>query len=1120
MAIHTASDEALFSAGAGLGQWTLTKMQMVNWGCYQGHVKVDIPPGQTIITGASGSGKSTLLDVHTALLYRTRARFNTASNRAERGRARGEGERNITKYMRGRVAGTRDRDGRATDRILREGTVWSALAETYIRRGGHTITLWAAFYLRPDESKPSVSRWAYRPSDFDISALAAFTGPDHSSRPLPKRAIADAFPGTEFCDGPTDFRSTAYDELGLTEQAARLLEDIQSSAGVESVTDLFRMLVLDQPGTYQAADTALEHFTSCAQAYQNLRDHEQQIEMLRPIRGWHEEMLRARNDAAFLSPLGATPNPSDSPFWHWVRDTESRLLEQSVETNRGRRHAAASAESDDAARVVSAKAALEAALRRVAAAGGDRLLLLEQQISEADAAAARAEQTRERYVVDLDGFLPVPTSAAEHSAHQVESRRWLAEFTDRDQGIQARRDSLAYRLGKAEDEAKELRAEAAYRVSRKDLIPERMDVDRREFAAAVGLDPERLPFLAELVDMDPQWEPWRMAVEKALGALAFQILVPARSANMYRQRVDPIPTTTRYQWVTVPDDEPLPATLDPATAAGRLQFKARHPYRAWLSCYLADRLNHVCVESGAELNTLPSRVRGLSLQGQVRDGRRGAHGGQSNHRHVIGFSPKTRLNEIVARLEALKLQIEEIKGVQKDAGDEQDRHHRERSARQRVVVSAWDEMDVSARRDDLGRLEDEKRRLRDDNAALDAAEQASEQAHGNYKDAIQALSLATSEVTNAQDEHRKLCERQDMVSSHQDRMLNADVAIPDLDRLTSRFTEWHGGPPTLDVLTHYHLSKFSSMLTGAAGQAKQTADTRHKGLAERFAAYNQKWEDPNRGIDPDVSFDEFNTILTERLAAGLDALRDKFVEWTSTVTGLELVKMKQQFDAAPKAIADRLHAINAVLEQINYSSRNGRISIASHPRRTPEVQNFAATLIALAEESTTDLTFDTAVTRFQRLQALMDQIDADKATDKGSRDRILDVRRHLSVEAEHHLDDGTLFATYDTLGDQSGGEMQELAMFILGAALRYQLGDIDTPYPRFAPVFMDEGMVKADPEHTDRALRVWSALGFQPLVALPVDKFESAQQGCPAPTLQISRDDRGISRIDLLTPRP
>ncbi|NYG57078.1 uncharacterized protein YPO0396, partial [Nocardioides daedukensis] len=96
---------------------------------------------------------------------------------------------------------------------------------------------------------------------------------------------------------------------------------------------------------------------------------------------------------------------------------------------------------------------------------------------------------------------------------------------------------------------------------------------------------------------------------------------------------------------------------------------------------------------------------------------------------------------------------------------------------------------------------------------------------------------------------------------------------------------------------------------------------------------------------------------------------------------------------------------------------------------------------------------------------------------------------HVEISAERfdHVT-GELKATYRTLGEKSGGESQELVAFIVGSALRFRLGDEMRSRPRFAPVFLDEGFVKADSEFAGRAVLAWRGLGFQLIVGVPLDK--------------------------------
>jgi uncharacterized protein YPO0396 len=107
---------------------------------------------------------------------------------------------------------------------------------------------------------------------------------------------------------------------------------------------------------------------------------------------------------------------------------------------------------------------------------------------------------------------------------------------------------------------------------------------------------------------------------------------------------------------------------------------------------------------------------------------------------------------------------------------------------------------------------------------------------------------------------------------------------------------------------------------------------------------------------------------------------------------------------------------------------------------------------------------------------------------------LVDVRNHVRVSAERiHATTGRHVALYDHIGEKSGGESQELIAFIVGAALRYQLGDAGAERPRYAPVFLDEALIKADAHFTKRAIGAWRGLGFQLIIGAPNDKYSAIE---------------------------
>jgi uncharacterized protein YPO0396 len=196
--------------------------------------------------------------------------------------------------------------------------------------------------------------------------------------------------------------------------------------------------------------------------------------------------------------------------------------------------------------------------------------------------------------------------------------------------------------------------------------------------------------------------------------------------------------------------------------------------------------------------------------------------------------------------------------------------------------------------------------------------------------------------------------------------------------------------------------------------------------------------------------------------------------------------------ASVEEIEDRLEPINAILRRLEFGAEKDRLRIRLRRLTPAHVQVFTRDLRELSRGTEGELDEEGMEARFTRLRAFMDQLRrADHAPDAGpsDRDRLLDVRRHVEISAERYDRlTGELRATYRTLGEKSGGESQELVAFIVGSALRFRLGDEMRSRPRFAPVFLDEGFVKADSEFAGRAVGAWKGLGFQLVIGVPLDK--------------------------------
>jgi len=81
-------------------QFHLSRLQVINWGVFDGYHSIPFSSGGALIAGASGSGKSSLLDaISLGFLPFNRRNFNASGDNTAAGSS--AGRRTVDKYVRG-----------------------------------------------------------------------------------------------------------------------------------------------------------------------------------------------------------------------------------------------------------------------------------------------------------------------------------------------------------------------------------------------------------------------------------------------------------------------------------------------------------------------------------------------------------------------------------------------------------------------------------------------------------------------------------------------------------------------------------------------------------------------------------------------------------------------------------------------------------------------------------------------------------------------------------------------------------------------------------------------------------------------------------------------------------
>lgn len=1103
----------------GATQWKAESLQMVNWGGFQGRTEVRYSlTGSTLISGASGTGKSTMLDAYLALMMPSDTPFNGASNDAG-GRARSVEQRNLVTYLRGKTdTSSVDGSDELQDQVLRGkdgGPVWGALGMTFVNTNGRKYTVVRVYYVKAGArlNGDVATTFAALDGYLDLSRLE----PLAASR-FDKRSMRAAFANIILFDTFAQFEQNLYTRLGIGpnggegRKALRLLARVQAGMQVKRVDSLYKSMVLEEPTTYAAAEKATAHFADIEASYMKMVDEAEKVKALRRLPDLQKELADGESEVDMIRQFGADLD-GPSPFRLWSLRKERALLDEAVVVNR-REHAEVTTRHNEAR---TNEADYDERLRQIAdekrANGGSAIDERTQRIADLQRSRLGVYEANIRFQTRTEPIgLIVPETVDEFAQAQVNAADFLSGFEARERSLNAEANGLREEeLAPLTEQQRTLLGERTSLQGRAGMVPRPLHEARVRMAEAAGLDPMNdLPFVAELIDVRPDEESWRRAIETTLGGLARVILVDRNTRDHLSRSIDGVRIRPRIQFqaVTLADHEDWSG--DPDYVSGKVLFK-ESPFSRWVQGRVSDDGNdHLCVPDPQSLSGPGARV---TPSGQTRNGDRGAHG-ESGEGNIIGFSNKRRLADIEELLAALDPQIDGVRKRIEDVEERLSDLRRQRDAHKYVEDTTWDSIDYLGVDRQVEDLEDEIRRLRAANEILDALQGEEERLRPLHAAANKERVLTEKRLEELAKQHGDLASDQDNVQDGIDAIVDnqtADVSPAQQTYLDTLYaTQWGDTDP--DVFRR-NLTPMKKRLREDLGNAQASIKKVTDSMEAMFENYKARWTEHNLGTSV-ASADGYREILDRIQAEGLHERRDKWRRELAKWSSDDLLELNDAFETAIEDIEARLEPVNEILFTLPFGGK-GHLQINLRRLPSEEVTRFRRTLRTLSSGIALETTDEQVETRFKQLRTFMADISVPEGHTKSStsqRDRLLDVRQHVYITAVCLNDNGNEVATYDTLGSKSGGETQELVAFIVGSALRYQLGDETRSWPRFAPVFLDEGFVKSDSEFAGRSVKAWQDLGFQLIIGAPLDKVTALEPHMDL-ILTVTKNSKGYSYI-------
>jgi uncharacterized protein YPO0396 len=1115
------SDSPLFyidGSTEGTTQWKAETFQMVNWGGFQGHHSIAISPTATLISGASGTGKSSLMDAYLALMMPSDTPFNGASNDAGSGRARSADQRNLMTYLKGKTDSTREADtGELHDQVLRgvDSATWGAVAMTFIDDNARRFTVLRAYFVPRGATKfhEITMKMATVDGALDLRELA-----DAVESKFDKRVLKNQFPAIDVFDTYAAFSQTLYTRLGIGAggeggKALRLLARIQAGQQVKTVDGLYKSMVLEEPATFAAADKAVAHFEDLERSYGAMLTEAQKAAVLERLPEHYNTYETATAKAAMIDTFGVH-RTGDTPFVLWSLATEAELLERAADTNRAARREIQAEFVRTRDDETALKARVAAVQRQQRDNGGDVLVTLQSELAQledrhADVVAERGKLTERTTALEIT----VDSEADFRTAH-ADADAFIAAFPSAERALDTKRTALQKEAYPIEEQMRALKQEKTFLTGRESLVPQHLHNARVMIAEAAGLEIEDLPFVAELIEIAPGEEDWRRAAEVTLSSLVRVMLVDESRLRALSEAIDPLSIPVRISFEGVRLAEHTEVETDPRYVSGKLVFK-NSPFSDWVQTRVqSSGVDALCVTDPAELAGGGARV---TQAGQTRNGKRGAHGFNKDQKPIIGFSSQARLDEITEDLATLSERVTALAAQASDISNRIAHLRLSKDAHQYILDTSWAEIDVDTASSRITQKTEESQRVLADSDVLRSLQTEEERLIGELEEAQKQKHTAERDSAALAAEQAVIVDRQDAVSVQLERITaNESVVLSDDHRehLNAHFA---AVSPQDDLAAFPGgLARLRDRLTQQSAQDRQSALSARDALVNIFVTFQDRWPDPNIGVSLD-SYTSYRDILDAVHTLGLHERRQEWKRRLSKWSGQDLVPLIGAFNTSIEEIEDRLRPINEILTTLPFGAGRDRLKIVLRRLHRDEGTAFRKELKQLSSGSTEEFTDDETENRFQRLQSFMRKIRRDDEGSRGAteRDLLLDVRKHVEITAVRTTPDGVEVSTYSSLGGKSGGESQELVAFVVGAALRFQLGDESRTRPRFAPVFLDEGFVKSDSEFAGRSVAAWKGLGFQLIVGSPLDKVTALE---PSMNLVLSMTKNTTTGYSYITP--
>ncbi|KMO69229.1 ATP-binding protein [Mycolicibacterium obuense] len=1067
-------------------QFHLSRLQVINWGVFDGYHSIPFSEGGALIAGASGSGKSSLLDaISLGFLPFNRRNFNASGDNTAAGSS--AGRRTVDKYVRG-AWGQRSDGGTSRVMYLRgDGTAWSAVAVTYASDSGRTVTGLVLKWLTGESRNDSSSRFVLGDGDLGIE--------DVCNRWAAGRFDTGVFKenGWRFTTKvESQYLAQLYATIGIraSDAAQQLLGKAKSLKSVGGLEQFVREFMLDEPDSLARLPEALKQIDPLVEARELLAVAQRKRKILGDI---EKIQQRYASESTDLGIIDLVDLPMVRAYTDHVRLAQCPAQIAQLDTTIDQLEN----EYEDVTRSLNLAKAEADSLNAQISGTSANIGPLQSQVTAAETEAEQIERRRAAYedmlaAQDLD----VPDTADEFWNLREELLQQATELLakverNREASTDAEYAQKAARMTR-DDAAKELK-----RVEHVgSALPEFALLMRDQICAAVGVDAAELPYVAELMDLRADQTRWRTAVEKVLRGVGLRLMVPDQHWTAVLQFVNETNMRGRLalHHVRAKMLGADPVEPESNTLAGKLfAVDPAHPCAAEAVDIVTAAGDHACVDTP---DVFARFRRAVTDTGLYKDSDRLAI---KDDRRPLKQSEYLYQGDVTAKINALTVDLaaaeDAYQKARRTADDiaAQRQQWRDRAAACKAICEQfpqWSQIDTETADGHAERLREQYELLLADNPDIEALNARADECWSQ----IQKLMTRRGAIQTRRDD---LDTRRTRLLELEERLSPAFVSEP-LTELLTRYSAQL--PVSLELLDP---EPFRDALFGAIKKEReQLRESRRRSydeLARILNTFDTAFPDaiPNDSENFDERVHDYVALCRHIDERELPEAYERMMRLVTEQAPDAILTLHRVAEQEARRIAEQIERVNTGLGAVEFN-RGTRLTLRATPRSLTAVSELTEIVRAIsrriAEVGLGDK--QAILDQYADILRLRNRLASTAPEDKAWTRDALDVRNRFTFDcAEWDVASDELIRTHSNAGDNSGGEQEKLMAFCLAGALSFNLASPESQdnKPVFAQLMLDEAFSKSDPQFAQQALQAFRKFGFQLVIVATVQNATTIQ---------------------------